>query len=224
MQGTAEAQARRELSDSHELRRLSQSVCHAAVAKSIDISRLPYVRKSGRSNSMKKRLPPLNPLRAFEATARHRSLTLAAARAQRHARGRQPSDPNAGAHPQGQALRARRQAPQAHTQRRGAASRSLLRLRRHSRRDRAPDAPAMSGEFAVSCVPAVLSLWLIPRLRGFIGAVSRREAPVDRVERRGATCARPTSTSASTTATATGATAGTGNGPTCCCSPSSARR
>ena len=27
--------------------------------------------------------------------------------------------------------------------------------------------PATSGELSVSCVPAVLSLWLIPRLGGF---------------------------------------------------------
>ena len=45
---------------------------------------------------MASRLPPLNPLRAFEATARHGSLTKAARRAQRHAWRHQPPDQGAG--------------------------------------------------------------------------------------------------------------------------------
>jgi LysR family glycine cleavage system transcriptional activator len=117
--------------------------------------------------TMKKRLPPLNPLRAFEATARHRSLTLAAAELnvthgavshqlrtleltlrvklfQRVGR-RLKLTPN------GAEL-----LPAVSSAFDGIAA-ATARLTR----------PATSGELTVSCVPAVLSLWLIPRLRGF---------------------------------------------------------
>jgi LysR family transcriptional regulator, glycine cleavage system transcriptional activator len=117
---------------------------------------------------MKKRLPPLNPLRAFEATARHGSLTLAAAELnvthgavshqirtleltlkvklfQRVGR-RLKLTPN------GAEL-----LPAVSSAFDGIAA-AAARLTR----------PATSGELAVSCVPAVLSLWLIPRLRSFL--------------------------------------------------------
>ena len=117
---------------------------------------------------MRKRLPPLNPLRAFEATARHGSLTLAAGELnvthgavshqvrtlelmlkvklfQRVGR-RLKLTPN------GAEL-----LPAVSSAFDGIAA-ATARVTR----------PATSGELAVSCVPAVLSLWLIPRLGGFM--------------------------------------------------------
>jgi LysR family transcriptional regulator, glycine cleavage system transcriptional activator len=115
-----------------------------------------------------KRLPPLNPLRAFEATARHGSLTLAAGELnvthgaishqiralefilkvklfQRVGR-RLKLTPN------GAEL-----LPAVSSAFDGIAA-ATARMTR----------PATSGELAVSCVPAVLSLWLIPKLGGFM--------------------------------------------------------
>jgi LysR family glycine cleavage system transcriptional activator len=117
---------------------------------------------------MNKRLPPLNPLRAFEATARHGSLTLAAGELnvthgaishqiraleltlkvklfQRVGR-RLRLTPN------GAEL-----LPAVSSAFEGIAA-ATARMTR----------PATSGVLAVSCVPAVLSLWLIPRLGGFM--------------------------------------------------------
>ena len=117
---------------------------------------------------MNKRLPPLNPLRAFEATARHGSLTLAAGELnvthgaishqiraleltlkvklfQRMGR-RLKLTPN------GAEL-----LPAVSSAFDGIAA-ATARMTR----------PATSGVLAVSCVPAVLSLWLIPRLGGFM--------------------------------------------------------
>ncbi|RUZ68884.1 hypothetical protein EN943_37305, partial [Mesorhizobium sp. M7A.F.Ca.US.006.01.1.1] len=54
-------------------------VSGSGIEKSIDIVRVVSVRKShNKVDTMTNRLPPLNPLRAFEATARHGSLTKAA--------------------------------------------------------------------------------------------------------------------------------------------------
>jgi LysR family glycine cleavage system transcriptional activator len=117
---------------------------------------------------MNKRLPPLNPLRAFEATARHGSLTLAA--------GELNVTHGAISH-QIRALeltlkvklfeRAGRRLkltpngaellPAVSSAFEGIAA-ATARMTR----------PATSGVLAVSCVPAVLSLWLIPRLGGFM--------------------------------------------------------
>jgi LysR family glycine cleavage system transcriptional activator len=117
---------------------------------------------------MTKRLPPLNPLRAFEATARHGSLTLAAGELnvthgaishqiraleltlkvklfQRAGR-RLKLTPN------GAEL-----LPAVSSAFDGIAA-ATARMTR----------PATSGVLAVSCVPAVLSLWLIPKLGGFM--------------------------------------------------------
>jgi LysR family glycine cleavage system transcriptional activator len=117
---------------------------------------------------MNKRLPPLNPLRAFEATARHGSLTLAAGELHvthgaishqiraleltlkvklfQRVGGRLKLTPN------GAEL-----LPAVSTAFDGIAA-ATARMTR----------PATSGVLAVSCVPAVLSLWLIPRLGGFL--------------------------------------------------------
>jgi LysR family glycine cleavage system transcriptional activator len=114
-----------------------------------------------------KRLPPLNPLRAFEATARQGSLTLAAEELR--------VTHGAISH-QIRALEGtlkvklfRREGRQLRLTTNGAEllpavssafdgiAAATVRLTR----------PATSGELSVSCVPAVLSLWLIPRLGGF---------------------------------------------------------
>lgn len=117
---------------------------------------------------MNKRLPPLNPLRAFEATARHGSLTLAAGELNvthgaishqiralelvlkvklfRRAGRRLALTPNGA-----ELLPAV-----------SAAFDSIAAATARMTR------PATSGVLAVSCVPAVLSLWLIPRLGGFM--------------------------------------------------------
>ncbi|TIX37870.1 MAG: hypothetical protein E5V40_21055, partial [Mesorhizobium sp.] len=63
----------------HVLMMFRNKVSGSSIEKSIDIVRVFVVRKSQLLEcTMAKRLPPLNPLRAFEATARHASLTKAA--------------------------------------------------------------------------------------------------------------------------------------------------
>ena len=64
----------------HVLMLFRAEVSGSRIEKSIDIVTVSSVRNShNEGSSMAKRLPPLNPLRAFEATARHGSLTKAAA-------------------------------------------------------------------------------------------------------------------------------------------------
>jgi LysR family glycine cleavage system transcriptional activator len=117
---------------------------------------------------LRKRLPPLNPLRAFEATARHGSLTKAAEElsvthgAVSHQikaleqslgvklfeRAGQRLKPT----PHGAEL-----LPAVSSAFDGIAA-AALKLTR----------PASSGTLSLSCVPALLSLWLIPRLGTFV--------------------------------------------------------
>lgn len=116
---------------------------------------------------MTKRLPPLNPLRAFEATARHGSLSKAAGelhvthgaishqiRALELSLGVKLFE-RAGQRlklsPQGAEL-----LPAVSSAFDGIAA-ATARMTR----------PSSSGSLVVSCVPALLSLWLIPRLGGF---------------------------------------------------------
>jgi LysR family glycine cleavage system transcriptional activator len=116
---------------------------------------------------MSKRLPPLNPLRAFEATARHSSLTKAAAelnvthgavshqvKALESSLGLKLFE-RAGLRlkltPHGAEL-----LPAVSEAFDGIAA-ATQRLMR----------PASTGALSVSCVPALLSLWMIPRLGSF---------------------------------------------------------
>jgi LysR family glycine cleavage system transcriptional activator len=117
---------------------------------------------------MTKRLPPLNPLRAFEATARHGSLSKAAAelnvthgavshqiKALEQSLGIKLFE-RAGLRlkttPHGAEL-----LPAVSSAFDGIAA-ATQRLTR----------PASSGALSLSCVPALLSLWLIPRLGDFM--------------------------------------------------------
>ncbi|TIM68058.1 MAG: LysR family transcriptional regulator, partial [Mesorhizobium sp.] len=116
---------------------------------------------------MAKRLPPLNPLRAFEATARHASLTKAAAelnvthgavshqiKALEQSLGVKLFE-RAGQRvkltPHGAEL-----LPAVSTAFDGIAA-ATQRMTR----------PASTGALSVSCVPALLLLWMIPRLGSF---------------------------------------------------------
>jgi len=117
---------------------------------------------------MSSRLPPLNPLRAFEATARHGSLSKAAAelRVTHGAVSHQikaleqslgiklfeRAGPRLKPTPHGAEL-----LPAVSAAFDGIAA-ATQRLTR----------PASSGALSLSCVPALLSLWLIPRLGAFM--------------------------------------------------------
>lgn len=117
---------------------------------------------------MSSRLPPLNPLRAFEATARHGSLSKAAAelnvthgavshqiKALEQALGTklfERAGPRLKTTPHGAEL-----LPAVSSAFDGIAA-ATQRLTR----------PASSGVLSLSCVPALLSLWLIPRLGAFM--------------------------------------------------------
>ena len=116
---------------------------------------------------MKRRLPPLNPLRAFEATARNRSLTKAAL---------ELSVTHGAVSHQIKALEAalgvslfRREGRQLDLTEHGAellpsVSSAFDEIAAATTR---MTRPATSGSLSVSCVPALLSLWLIPRLTDF---------------------------------------------------------
>lgn len=118
---------------------------------------------------MSTRLPPLNPLRAFEAAARHGSVTRAA---------RELNVTHGAVSHQ---IRALETALQTRLFERGP---RRFRLTPHAaallptvsaafgeiaaataRMTR----PSTAGRLAISCVPALLSLWLVPRLSGFTG-------------------------------------------------------
>ena len=133
---------------------------------------------------MAKRLPPLNPLRAFEATARHGSLTKAAARTQRDAWRR--SATRSGRWKQSLGVKLFERGGQ------------RLKLTPHGAEllPAVSDAfdgiaaatqrltrPASTGTLSLSCVPALLSLWMIPRLGSFTVAISRHPADADRLQR-----------------------------------------
>ena len=117
---------------------------------------------------MARRLPPLNPLRAFEATARHSSLTKAAS---------ELSVTHGAVSHQLRALEATLKV------RLFERSGQRLKLTAHG----AELLPAVAGAFegiaaatarltrptsagalSVSCVPGLLSLWVLPRLGGFV--------------------------------------------------------
>lgn len=116
---------------------------------------------------MSRRLPPLNPLRAFEATARHGSLTKAAAELSvtHGAVSHQIKALEASLDVQlfernGQRLKLTPQGaellPAVSSAFEGIAA-ATARMKR----------PVSTGTLAISCVPALLSFWLIPRLGSF---------------------------------------------------------
>ena len=116
---------------------------------------------------MVKRLPPLNPLRAFEATARHASLTKAAGElnvthgAVSHQIKALEQSLNVKLFERdGQRLKLTPHGaellPAVSTAFDGIAA-ATARMTR----------PSSSGALSVSCVPALLSLWVIPRLGSF---------------------------------------------------------
>ena len=116
---------------------------------------------------MAKRLPPLNPLRAFEATARHASLTKAAGElnvthgaVSHQIRALEQSLGVKLFERVGQRLKLTPHGaellPAISNAFDGIAA-AAARLTR----------PASSGVLSVSCVPALLSLWMIPRLGSF---------------------------------------------------------
>jgi LysR family glycine cleavage system transcriptional activator len=105
---------------------------------------------------MSRRLPPLNPLRAFEATARHGSLTKAA--------GELNVTHGAISHQllerAGSRLKLTPQGAELLPAVTGAFESIASATARMTR-------PTSSGKLTVSCVPALLSLWLVPRIGGF---------------------------------------------------------
>ncbi len=116
---------------------------------------------------MARRLPPLNPLRAFEATARHGSLTKAAGelnvthgavshqlKALERSLGVRLFERG------GQRLKLTPHGAELLPAVAGAFEGIAAAAARLTR-------PASSGALALSCVPALLSLWLIPRLGSF---------------------------------------------------------
>lgn len=116
---------------------------------------------------MAKRLPPLNPLRAFEATARHVSLTKAAAelnvthgaishqiKALEQSLGVRLFERS------GQRLKLTSQGAELLPAISNAFDGIAAATQRLTR-------PASTGTLSLSCVPALLSLWLIPRLGNF---------------------------------------------------------
>ena len=116
---------------------------------------------------MAKRLPPLNPLRAFEATARHGSLTKAAGElnvthgaVSHQIRALELSLKIRLFERAGQRLKLTPHGaellPAVSTAFDGIAA-ATARMTR----------PSSSGALSVSCVPALLSLWVIPRLGSF---------------------------------------------------------
>lgn len=118
-------------------------------------------------DAMPRRLPPLNPLRAFEATARHGSLTKAAAELHvtHGAISHQIKALEASLKVRlferaGQRLKLTSQGaellPAVSNAFEGIAA-ATARMTR----------PTSSGALTVSCVPALLSFWLIPRLGSF---------------------------------------------------------
>jgi LysR family glycine cleavage system transcriptional activator len=117
---------------------------------------------------MARRLPPLNPLRAFEATARHGSLTKAASELSvtHGAVSHQIKALEAMLKVQlferaGQRLKLTLQGAELLPSVTSAFDGIAAATARMAR-------PTGAGALTVSCVPALLSLWLIPRLGGFV--------------------------------------------------------
>lgn len=116
---------------------------------------------------MVKRLPPLNPLRAFEATARHSSLTKAAAElhvthgAVSHQIKALEASLKVQLFERGVKLRLTSQGAEllpAVSSAFESIAAATARMRR----------PSSSGRLSVACVPALLSFWLVPRLGSFM--------------------------------------------------------
>lgn len=116
---------------------------------------------------MSRRLPPLNPLRAFEATARHGSLTKAAGELNvthgaisHQIRALEATLKVKLLERAGSRLKLTPQGAELLPAVSGAFESIAAATARMTR-------PTNSGKLTVSCVPALLSLWLIPRLGGF---------------------------------------------------------
>jgi LysR family glycine cleavage system transcriptional activator len=116
---------------------------------------------------MARRLPPLNPLRAFEATARHGSLTKAAGELHvtHGAISHQIKALEASLKVQlferaGQRLKLTSHGAELLPAVSNAFEGIAAATARMSR-------PTSSGALSISCVPALLSFWLVPRLAGF---------------------------------------------------------
>lgn len=117
---------------------------------------------------MVKRLPPLNPLRAFEATARHGSLSKAAAElnvthgaVSHQIKALEQSLGVRLFERVGQRLKTTPHGAELLPAVSSAFDGIAAATQRLTR-------PASSGALALSCVPALLSLWLIPRLGAFM--------------------------------------------------------
>lgn len=117
---------------------------------------------------MTSRLPPLNPLRAFEAAARHRSLTKAAAElnvthgaVSHQVRALEASLDVKLFRREGQRLQLTPQGAELLPAVTGAFETIASATQRVTR-------PSTSGRLTVACVPALLSLWLLPRLSSFM--------------------------------------------------------
>ncbi|MEJ6785629.1 transcriptional regulator GcvA [Aminobacter sp. Piv2-1] len=118
---------------------------------------------------MSRRLPPLNPLRAFEATARHGSLTKAAGElnvthgaVSHQIRALEATLKVKLLERAGARLKLTPQGAELLPAVSGAFESIAAATERMTR-------PTSSGKLAVSCVPALLSLWLIPRVGSFMG-------------------------------------------------------
>ncbi|MGF7008462.1 transcriptional regulator GcvA [Aminobacter sp. BE322] len=118
---------------------------------------------------MSRRLPPLNPLRAFEATARHGSLTKAAGElnvthgaVSHQIRALEATLKVKLLERAGARLKLTPQGAELLPAVSGAFESIAAATERMTR-------PTSSGKLAISCVPALLSLWLIPRVGSFMG-------------------------------------------------------
>ena len=116
---------------------------------------------------MSRRLPPLNPLRAFEATARHGSLTKAAGELNvthgaisHQIRALEATLKVKLLERSGSRLKLTPQGAELLPAVSGAFESIASATARMTR-------PTSSGKLTVSCVPALLSLWLVPRIGGF---------------------------------------------------------
>ena len=136
---------------------------------------------------MSSRLPPLNPLRAFEATARRGSVSAAARELNvthgaisHQIRALELSFNAALFERGGKRLKLTSQGalllPAVTHAFEGIAAATAAMTR-----------PTTSGELRIVCVPALLSFWMIPRLHQFTEAVSGRSADADRLKR----CSQP---------------------------------
>ena len=117
---------------------------------------------------MARRLPPLNPLRAFEATARHSSLTKAASElsvthgaVSHQLRALEATLKVRLFERSGQRLKLTAHGAELLPAVAGAFEGIAAATARLTR-------PTSAGSLSVSCVPGLLSLWVLPRLGGFV--------------------------------------------------------